>query len=100
MVGAFESEVAQRGELGLDRALAVTDPVVEPAGRQVEAGDQVSDAVITVVGDPLLGWLTVGFPGLAGPRLQVQRPELVDTDNADAGGRAIVEGPGSGAACR
>ncbi len=75
----------------LPPAFAFPDPVDHLPGRQVEGSEHVPHAVVTVVGGAQPGWVPVRLPGAAGPRLQVQRPELIGADHPAIGGRVVVK---------
>src|SRR5205085_342203 len=75
------ADVAAEGE-ELDTALAPFDVAVEPVGADVIGGDQMPDAVRAIERRADAFGLGSGCPAFAaGLRLQVQRPELVETDH-------------------
>jgi hypothetical protein len=72
-------------------AFAVTEPVEHLPGSEVERGEHVSHPAGAGVGGPQPGRAAAGEPAATRAGLQVQRPELIDTDHPSVGGRVAVE---------
>jgi len=72
-------------------AFPVTEPVEHLTGREVERGEHVPDAAGAGVGRAQAGRAAAREPATAGAGLQVQRPELIDTDHSPVGRRVVIE---------
>src|SRR5207248_8558286 len=70
---------------------AVSEPVEQLTGGEVERCEHVPDAFGAGVSGAQPDRTTLREPAAAGARLQVQWPELIDTDHPPIGGRVIVE---------
>src|SRR6202050_3613221 len=67
----------------LDAGLALLDVSVEPVGADVVGGDEMSDAVRSLVGRAYPLRLRAGRPALGGGLgLEVRRPQLIQADHA------------------